>query len=401
MSAAGHAAVLARPGRIGTLELPNRLVRAATSETMATPDGAITPALEAFYRRLAEGGAGLIITGHTYVEPRGQYAPFQTGIDTEVKAEGWRRLVSGVHAAGGRIFAELAHAGSQSVVPGNTPVSPSVVPNAIFDTRPEELSPEGIEEIVEAFRAAAVRARAAGFDGIHIHGGNGYLISQFLSPLTNLRTDDWGGTPERRSRFLFEVYRAIREAVGADVPVTARIGMADAVPGGLALQESLDRVAALREMGLDGVEPVYAVMRSYHDNIRPYVAVGALRALQDWAFERIWKPRGDEAYYAPFGRAIKERCPDMPVILVGGLRTARAMESVIEAGRADFIAMARPMVREPDLPRKLLGGGAASAACVSCNMCLMHEGRHALQCWRTPRSRMWQHLRLHHFGGKA
>jgi 2,4-dienoyl-CoA reductase-like NADH-dependent reductase (Old Yellow Enzyme family) len=387
-----------RPGRIGTLDLNNRMVRAATSETMATEDGAITPSLVEFYRRLARGGAGLIITGHIYVEKRGQYAPFQTGIESDLKVEGWRTLVDAVHQDGGTIFAELSHAGSQSVVPGNEPVAPSVVPNAIFSTRPHELSAGDIEEIIESFRSAASRVVAAGFDGLHIHGGNGYLISQFMSPLTNLRTDNWGGSPENRGRFLLEVYRVIRAAVGSNFPVTARIGMADADPGGLKVQESLPRVRRLWDEGLCAVEPVYCIMNSYLDNIRPYVGVGAGRALRDWAVERIWSPQVGEAYYRDFGRAVKSVCPDIPVILVGGIRSTQVMHDVIGSGDADFVAMARPFVREPDLPLKLIRGHEGPVDCVSCNLCLEHEGQHGLKCWRRTTRDLVEHLKLRHLG---
>jgi 2,4-dienoyl-CoA reductase-like NADH-dependent reductase (Old Yellow Enzyme family) len=367
---------------------------------MATEDGRVTPDLVAFYSRLARGGAGLIVTGHVYVDRRGQYAPFQTGIDSDDRIAGWQELVAEVHRHGGRIFAELAHAGSQSVVPGNLPVAPSVVPNAIYDTEPEELSAEAIETLVAAFGAAAGRAMQAGFDGIHIHGGNGYLISQFLSPLANRRTDRWGGDAEGRWRFLAEILRAVRAATGPDVPVTARIGVADSAPGGLTLEESVARVAALRAEGLDAVEPVYAVMRSYEDNVRPYVGVGAGRALADWAVERLWRPAAPEAYYRDFARALKAALPEMPVILIGGLRSTGVMEEVLTSGEADFLAMARPFVREPDLPAQIAAGRRGRLDCVSCNLCLMHEGRHGLRCWRRTTRDLVAHVRTDYLGGR-
>lgn len=387
---------LLRPGRIGTLELSNRLVRAATSETMATEDGVITPELIDFYRRLARGGAGLIISGHIYVDRRGQYAPFQTGIESDSKILGWRRLVDAVHDDGGTIFAELSHAGSQSVVPGNEPCAPSVVPNAIFATRPQALSAEGIEGVINGFGAAARRAVEAGFDGIHIHGGNGYLISQFMSPITNTRHDDWGGSATNRNRFLIEVYRSIRSAVGPNYPVSARIGVADADPNGLSLLEGLERVRILRDEGLDAVEPVYCIMNSYLDNIRPYVGVGAKRAIQDWAIERIWRPQVKEAYYRDFARAVKSVCADLPVILVGGLRSTQVMADIIESGDANFLAMARPFVREPDLPLKIMQGRKGLVECVSCNLCLQHEGQEGLKCWRQATGDLIEHLKLHY-----
>lgn len=176
------------PGKIGRLVLKNRLIRAATSETMATGEGEATDDLVRLYSDLARGGAGLIITGHIYVEPRGQYEPRQLGLDQDSRIGPLRRVPEAVHRHGGVIFAELSHAGSQSLIPEIVPLAPSIVPNAIFARPPAEMSDADIERIVADFAAAAERARRAGFDGIHLHSGNGYLLSQFNSPFTNVAT---------------------------------------------------------------------------------------------------------------------------------------------------------------------------------------------------------------------
>jgi 2,4-dienoyl-CoA reductase-like NADH-dependent reductase (Old Yellow Enzyme family) len=139
-------------------------------------------------------------------------------------------------------------------------------------------------------------------------------------------------------------------------------------------------------------------MNSYLDNIRPYVGVGAGRALRDWAVERIWSPQVGEAYYRDFGRAVKSVCPDIPVILVGGIRSTQVMHDVIGSGDADFVAMARPFVREPDLPLKLIRGHEGPVDCVSCNLCLEHEGQHGLKCWRRTTRDLVEHLKLRHLG---
>lgn len=369
------------PGRIGTLTLRNRLVRAATGETMASGNGDVTDAHLRLYGDLARGGAGLLITGHLFVEPRGQYAPYQLGLHEDRLIAGFRRLTDAVHAAGGVIFAELAHAGSQTVMPDIEPIAPSVVPNAIYARQPREMTHADIVLVIAAFGAAAKRAMAAGFDGIHLHSGNGYLLSQFNSPFANRRSDDWGGDAERRGRFIREVYQSVRIAVGSTVSVTARVGVADAVAGGLSLAEGLDRIATLRKFGLDAVEVTYGLMNSYKENIRPYAGLTRWRALADGAVHRIFSPPVPEAYYRPFAHAVKQRI-DIPVILVGGLRSTETMSDVIRSGDADFIAMARPLVREPDLPRQLAAGRRGLVDCVSCNICLAHEGSDALKCWR-------------------
>jgi 2,4-dienoyl-CoA reductase-like NADH-dependent reductase (Old Yellow Enzyme family) len=378
-------------GRIGRLTLKNRLVRAATSETMATPDGFPTEPLVALYRDLAAGGAGLIITGHIYVESRGQYEPLQLGLDRDAQIAAFYRVTEAVHANGGVIFAELSHAGSQSAMPAIQPIAPSVIANSISTRAPDEMSEEDIAFVIEAFAAAARRAVAAGFDGIHLHGGNGYLLSQFNSPHTNQRVDAWGGDADRRSNFPFAVYRAVREAVGAQVPVTARLGVADAVEQGLILQEGVRRASQLAAMGLDAIEVTYGIMSSYRQNIRPYAGNTRRHELADGVVHRLLAARVPEAYYRPLARAVKQSLP-IPVLLVGGLRSTAMMDDVIRSGDADFVALARPFVRQPDLPNRIIAGQRGAVDCVSCNLCFKHEGLDPLRCWRTPKIRLLSHL---------
>lgn len=385
-----------QPGRIGPVELPNRLVRGATSETMASTSGVVYDSYVELYRRLAEGGAGLLLTGHMYVDPRGQASANQTGIHDDRVVPALARATDAVHEAGGRIFAQLGHCGSQTMMSGITPVAPSPVPNAMYTNQPTELTGGEIAGLVRAFGAAASRAAEAGFDGIHIHGGNGYLISEFCSPHANTRDDEWGGDAERRSRFMIAVYEAVRAAVGDALAVTARLSVEDSVPGGLQREESLQRARLLAECGIDGFETTYGVMRSYFENIRPYVAVGRAQAWRNLLVQRARQPAGAEAYYRPFARAVKE-ATGLPIILVGGVRTTATMSDILTAGDADFLAMARPFIREPDLVRRLEAGHTGGVACVSCNMCLAHDGFDPLRCWRDSPRAVAVHLRKHYW----
>jgi 2,4-dienoyl-CoA reductase-like NADH-dependent reductase (Old Yellow Enzyme family) len=389
-----------QPGQIGSLVLGNRLVRAATSETMASERGEVTDALIDFYGELARGGAGLLITGHAYVDEGGQCSARQIGIYADALIAGLSRLVAAVHDHGGRIFCELSHAGSQSIMPNVNPIAPSIIENAIFARQPREMSGDDIERIIAAFGQAARRAAAAGFDGIHIHGGNGYLISQFNSPSSNRRTDGWGGDADRRGRFFLAVYDAIRAAVGPGMPITTRYGLADSSPDGLQLDEGLARLRALAARGLDAVEPTYGLMNSYHENIRPYVAVSASRAVQDWVLPRLWSPAQPEAYYLPFAKAVKAAI-DIPVILVGGIRSTDQMTRILDAEQADFFAFARPFIREPHFPQSLKAGRQGLLDCVSCNICLEHDGTHALKCWRKKATDLAAHAYGRFFGRDA
>jgi 2,4-dienoyl-CoA reductase-like NADH-dependent reductase (Old Yellow Enzyme family) len=392
-----------RPGNIGGLALKNRIIRAATSETMATASGEATDEVVRLYSDLARGGAGLIITGHIYVEPRGQYEPRQLGVDREEHVAPLARVTDAVHRHGSRIFAELSHAGSQSLIPEIVPLAPSIVPNAIFARPPVEMTESDIGDVIASFAAAAARAQRAGFDGVHLHSGNGYLLSQFNSPFANRRDDRWGGDAERRARFILEVYRAVRRATGADFPITARLGLADAVADGLTMSDGLSIARQLAVEGVAALEVTYGVMTSYRENIRPYAGVSRLRAIADGMLHRSFSRPVPEAYYRPFARAAKAAV-DIPLILVGGIRSTELMDDVIASGDADFLALARPFVREPDLVNKIAQGRRGPVDCVSCNLCFLHEGIDPLRCWRTPYA-MLQHVNGHYlkgfFGGRA
>jgi 2,4-dienoyl-CoA reductase-like NADH-dependent reductase (Old Yellow Enzyme family) len=391
---------LFEPGRIGPVETRNRLIRAGTSETMAGPDGEVTEQLLDLYGALARGGVGLIFTGHLYCEPRGRYAVNQTGIHSDERIAGLRELANAVHRHGATIFAQVAHAGSQSRVPTVEPIAPSSVPNELTGREVREASAEEIDTAVEAFAAGAGRAAEAGFDGVHIHAANGYLISEFSSPLTNRRNDEWGGSPENRDRFALEVVRRIRAELPAHMAVTMKIGFVDAVPesGGLGLEEAIRRAGRLVEAGLDAVEVSCNAMRRPTDSAAQYVAVGSRRALRDWLVHRVGKPAHPEAYFAPWARALREDV-DTTIVVVGGMRRRETMEALLTAGDCDFVALARPLIREPDLPAQLGRGRTGQADCTSCNLCLMHEGHHSLRCWRVPRHRLLQHAAYRFSGG--
>jgi 2,4-dienoyl-CoA reductase-like NADH-dependent reductase (Old Yellow Enzyme family) len=385
------------PARIGGLEVRNRFVRAGTSESMADPDGRVTPPLLELYSRLGRHDIGLVMTGHLFCEPRGRYAPAQVGVHDDAMVPGLAELASAVKATGARIFAQVAHAGSQSRAFGVEPLAPSPVPNALTGRLVEEATPAQIEKVIAAFAAGARRGFEAGFDGVHIHGANGYLISEFCSPLANRRDDQWGGDAERRGHFLLAIVKAIRAAVPSGFPVTLKLGIADAAPG-LTAEESLARCPELVAAGVDAIEVSVNVMDAPTDSAKAYVAVGPRRAVEDLLVHRLLAEPGAEAYFDDWARRLRETV-DTKIILVGGLRTTQTMASVIGSGDADFIAMARPLIREPELVSQIAAGRTGRVDCTSCNLCLRHEGHHSLRCWRTPRKRLFEHA-LYRFTGE-
>jgi 2,4-dienoyl-CoA reductase-like NADH-dependent reductase (Old Yellow Enzyme family) len=397
-SAAMASSFLFRPGRIGPVETANRIVRAGTSETAAGVSGEITNELVDIYESLARNQVGLILSGHMFCHARGRYAGRQVGIHDDAMLPGLTRLTGAVHRHGRKVFAQLAHAGSQSRVEGNRPVAPSPIPNALTGRVVDAASGEEIEEVIAAFAAGAARAVAAGFDGVHIHAANGYLISEFSSPLTNRRTDRWGGSPEARDTFALEVLKAVRAVVPASMAVTVKLGLEDAVPGGMKLAEGVRRGEVLAAAGADAFEVSCNAMKLPSDSARQYVGVGPSRALGDLLLHRLFSRPYREAYFLESARQLRTRVCT-PIILVGGLRSRLTMERILESGDADFIAMARPFIREPDLVLKLAAGTRESAACTSCNLCLMHESHHSLRCWRVPRRRLWEHALYRLRGG--
>ena len=300
-----------------------------------------------------------------------------------------------MHEAGGRIFAQIGHCGSQTMMSAITPVAPSPVPNAMYTIDPEELTAGEVRSLVGAFGAAAGRAAEAGFDGIHIHGGNGYLISEFCSPHANTRDDDWGGDAERRSRFFYEVAEAVRAAVGDEMPVTARLSVEDSVAGGLQREESLARARGLAERGIDGFETTYGVMRSYFENIRPYVAVGGRRpGATSWCSGSPTRRRRGvlpavrprrEGGHRPAGHPRRRRAHHPDHDRGPGVRRRR-----LPGHGTTLHPRARPGAQAG-------GGRTGGVACVSCNMCLAHDGFDPLRCWRDSPRAVAVHIRKHYW----
>ena len=307
------------------------------------------------YRLLAEGGVGLIITGHMYIREDGKAGAKQTGIFSDDHILGLRKVCDAVHEIdGAKIIAQISHAGRQtnSDITGHEVIAPSPVPVRFSDVMPRELTNDEILDLIQAFGDAAVRVRDAGFDGVQLHAAHGYLISQFLSPYTNRREDDWGGTPDRRRRFLMEVFKLVRKRTGGGFPILIKINGEDMVPGGVTVEETIETVRQLSEMGLWGYEISGGIAESTTKIIRKRVA------------------EGNEGYFLDIARRFREVDPGAVRIVVGGFRSLQVMEGVIANGDGDLVSMARPFIREPDLVKRWISGDTAPSGCISCNSCL-------------------------------
>jgi 2,4-dienoyl-CoA reductase-like NADH-dependent reductase (Old Yellow Enzyme family) len=356
MSAEG---LLFTPTRLGRLQVRNRIARSATAEGMCAPDGAPDERVAALYRRLADGGVGLIVTGHAFVLPGGRCHAQMAGAHDDALIPALRRAADAAHAGGAKIALQINHGGracDPAVVP--EPVGPSAVAATLERRPPRALDAGEIADIVAAFGRAATRARAAGFDAVQIHAAHGYLLSQFLSPLANRRTDGYGGSLENRARALREVAQEIRRAVGPGFPLLVKLGVADNEEGGLTADEGAAVAAGLPGVGVDAVE----------------TSTGAKGAI----LTRVTR-ESREAYLLPLARAVRAGSP-IPILLVGGLRSRAVMERVLAEG-IEMVSLCRPLIREPDLPRKLAAEGGR-AECISCNRCWPRAPGEGIGCKR-------------------
>jgi 2,4-dienoyl-CoA reductase-like NADH-dependent reductase (Old Yellow Enzyme family) len=350
---------LFRPFRIGTMEIRNRFMRSATTSAWSDERGVVRDEIIDLYGRLAEGGVGLIVKGHLYVADTGKAHRGMAGISGDYHVPRLRELTEAVHEREGKIVAQLNYAGLNSMVDR---AGPSEYVGEGW--RGRALGVDEIGEIVDAFGDAADRAMEAGFDGVQIHGAHGYLISQFLSRLTNRRTDEYGGSLKRRMRLLEEVYDEVRSSVGGCVPVMLKMNCDDFTPGGFTVEDSVKVARAICERGIDSIEVSGG-------------GLGRRKELRSRA--RSEAPVLAEASFAGHAAKIREATRPRPLALVDGIRSLNCMKAIVEGGLADLISMSRPFIREPDLVLNLRAGQEA-ATCITCDSCRQFFGSEMMRC---------------------
>ena len=369
------------PCQLGSLEVKNRFVHSATTESMAGENGEVSEALVRRYEKLARGGVGLIIPGAMPVQPSGIHFKRATGIYDDGMVPGLRGMVEAVHAGGAKIVFQLVHAGRQTTrdTIGQKPVGPSSYKrDPVNFVKPREMSADEVRETIRCFGRAAARAAAAGADGVQIHAAHGYLVNQFISPFFNVRKDRWGGNDENRFRFLAEVYAEVRANLPPSAAVLVKLNANDFTPSGGITPPLAARYAGwLRELGIDGVEvsqgSIYAMMNVMRGDI-PVEEMLESQPAWKRPFARILlrNMRGkfdlEEGYNLAAARVVKPALGSVPLILVGGMRRSSHMEQVLGEGDADLISLSRPFIREPNLARQF-EEGKIEASCVSCNKC--------------------------------
>lgn len=344
---------LFQPAKIGSLNIPNRFVRSATWEGLAAPDGGCTDELVGLMGELAAGGVGLIVSGHAYVRPEGFALRGQLGVDRDECIPGLARMAQAVHGKGGRIVLQLAHGG---VLAGTQLTGlPAFAPSregGPEKTRRREMTQGDIGETVRAYAEAALRAKKAGYDGVQVHAAHGYLLSQFLSPWFNRRTDRYGGSVENRARIILEILAAIRGVAGGEYPVLVKVNSEDFLEGGLTREDSQQAALLIAAAGADAIELSGGTLLSGR--------LSPSRAKIDTADQ--------EAYFREVAKALKPKLR-IPLILVGGIRSFEVAEGLVRDGVAEFVSLSRPFIREPGLVNRWRSGDRRRASCLSDNRC--------------------------------
>lgn len=325
------------PIQVGALTLKNRLVVSAMLTNLAAADGSATEAYVAYHEAKARGGWGLIITEDYPIAPNAGTSKTLPMIYNDTLAASHAKLAERVHAASGKIFIQLYHAGREttSAVTGEQPVAPSAIKDPTMPEIPRELSKAEIAEIIEQFATNAYYVKKAGFDGVEIHGASGYLVGEFLSPFSNKRSDEYGGTIRGRAKFAIDLVKAMREKVGPDFPISFRLCTAEYVDGGLTIEETKVIARLLEEAGVDLLHCTQGIYASRPVITPPYMI-----------------PR---ASFVDNAAEIK-KVVSIPVVAVGGINDIDLADEILISGKADMVTMARASLADPELPNKAQAG---------------------------------------------
>lgn len=353
----------------GKFSARNRFVRAATwLGCCAHETGELTPAAVSRAAEAAAGGAGTIISEFAYVGREGRAATRQWGLDCDRSVGEVRRLAEAVHTRGSKLIVQICHAGGalNSAFAETAGLSPSGVPLPGCDVESRTMTADDIARVRREFAAAALRAKEGGADGVEIHGAHGFLLTQFLSPIFNRRTDEYGGSDENRARFIRELCAAVRAAVGEDFSLWIKISAAEGVADGYGWNAGKLAALGALESGVDAVEISSGTSYSGAVHAPSMVGVSAGES---------------EAPFAPYARELRRLAPDNSlVVLTGGLRSLPVIAGLLDEGCADLFGLSRPFIAEPDLINRWAEDDARPSACVSCNACLKTASRGHVGC---------------------
>ena len=341
--------ILFSPVKIGNMVVPNRFVVPQMGTNLANADGTVSEEAIDYWKARAEGGWGLLIVEVTAIDPLGKAIPYQPGLWDDSFIPGFKKLVDAVHRYGAKIAVQLHHAGRQtsSQIIGKQPVAPSPIPCLVSKEMPRELSTSEVYELVEKFGDAAIRAREAGFDAVEVHGAHGYLIAQFMSPHSNKRVDEFGGSFHNRIRFPVEVMRDIRRKVGGSYPIIFRISANEKVTGGRTVDESRAAARVIESAGADAL----------------HVSIGVYGSMQ-----YIVPPADIPPGFILSDAEEIKKAVSVPIIGVGRINDPVLAMDAILSGKADLLAWGRQSLADPDTPNKISAGLIEEISpCIACN----------------------------------
>lgn len=378
------------PGTLGPITLRNRTIKSATFEGM-TPGGLVSDRLIEFHRQFAAGGVGMTTVAYCSVASEGRTYADQIWMRPDA-VPGLRRLTDTVHAEGAAAAVQLGHAGwfADPKASGERTIGPTRMFSPYGMTFPRAMDDADFERLTADYARAATLAIDAGFDALEIHVGHGYLLSQFLSPFTNRRKDQWGGSIENRARFVRQVLRSVREAAGDSAAVYAKLNMDDGFRAGLQIDDGVEVARMLESDGsvdaleltggftakspmylMRGEPPVAAMLETMPSALRRFgLRLSAKKLMREYPFE--------EAFFLPNARRVRQAV-DLPLILLGGIKARDTMEAALAEG-FPFVAMARALLREPDLVNRYAAGEADESLCVPCNRCMAEMDRDGTRC---------------------
>ena len=382
---------------IAGMTLKNRIIRSATHEGMGSPDGYPLDNLRKLYIRLAKGGIGAIITGFVSVQKSGKTLKNMRMFHDDCYIEAYHALNQELKQYKVPVICQIAHGGIQTTtgITGMDVVAPSNFQSKTYRNRARELTGAEIRELIDSFVQAVKRAKQAGFDGVQFHCGHGYLLNEFLSPYTNKRKDRWGGTTENRFRIMAEIIDEARNLVGK-YPLLAKLTTHEGHKNGIDLNEGIKLSELFQKKGIDGLEVSCGGVDDGFNAVRApelpmeamfqfFPGMNNLSSFQKMVTKiisplMVKKHKPYRMYNVSAAEAIKKHI-DIPVIVVGGIRSLEEMVSILENEQANYISLCRPLIIEPNLVNKLKQGKQKESKCIDCAFCLLGVISNQLRCY--------------------
>ena len=382
---------------IAGMTLKNRIIRSATHEGMGNPDGYPLEDLKKLYIRLAKGGVGAIITGYVSVQKNGKTLKNMRMFDDDRYIEAYRDLNQEMRQYNVPVICQIAHGGIQTTtgVTGMDVVAPSDFQSKVYKNHARELTEAEIREIIDSFAKAVKRSKEAGFDGVQFHCAHGYLLSEFLSPYTNQRKDKWGGTTENRFRIMAEIIEEARNLVG-EYPIMVKLTTHEGHKNGIDLNEGIKLSKLFQKKGIDALEVSCGGVDDGFNTVRVpelpmeamfhfFPGMNNMSSFQKMVTKilaplMVKKHKPYRMFNVSAAKAIKKHI-DIPVIVVGGIRSLEEMASILENGQSDYISLCRPLIIEPNLVNRLKEGKQTESKCIDCAFCLMGVISKQLRCY--------------------